>query len=72
MTKKLLEIDGGDKANLDECAELLELIHVDGTVHDLDQYPAERMETTLGRVLCWLLHEYDRLRRERDKREHRE
>ena len=59
MTKKLLEIDGGDKANLDECAELLELIHIDGTVHDLDQYPAERMQTTLGRVLCWLLHEYN-------------
>jgi hypothetical protein len=68
----LLPIDGGDKANLDECAELLELIHIDGTVHDLDQYPAERMHTTLGQVLCWLLHEYDRLRRERDKREYQE
>jgi len=62
MTTKLLEFDGGDKANLDECAELLELIHIDGTVHDLDQYPAERMQTTLGRVLCWLLHEYDKQR----------
>ena len=60
--KKILEIDGGDKANLDECHELLDLIHIDGTVHDLDQYPEGRMQTTNGRVLCWLLHQYDRQR----------
>jgi hypothetical protein len=60
--KKILEIDGGDKANLDECHELLDLIHVDGTIHDLDQYPEDRPQTTLGRTLCWLLHQYDRQR----------
>jgi hypothetical protein len=59
MTTQLLEIDGGDKANLDECHELLDLLHIDGTVHDLDQYPEERMQTTLGQVLCCLLHEYN-------------
>ena len=63
MPRMTETLDGGDKANLDECADLLELLHVDGSVHDLDQWPEDRPETTLGRVLCWLLHEYDRLRR---------
>jgi len=63
MPRMIEKLDGGDKANLDECADLLELIHVDGSVHDLDQWPEDRPETTLGRVLCGLLHEYDRLRR---------
>lgn len=51
----------GDKANLDEVHELLDLIHENG-IHDLDQYPVERMQTTLGRVLCEVLHELETLR----------
>lgn len=51
-----------DKATLDELSDLLELLHVDGTVHDLDQWPEDRPTSTLGRVLCGLLHQYDRMR----------
>ena len=55
------QLPGGDKANLDEVHELLDLVHDNG-IHDLDQYPVERMQTTLGRVLCELLHELNELR----------
>ncbi len=54
--------DWPDKAAYDELVELLDLLHVDWAIHDLDQYPTERMQTTLGRVLCDLLHQFDRQR----------
>jgi len=60
--KKLIEINEGDKANLDECHDLLDVIHIDGTIHDLDEWPEDRPQTTLGKTLCWLLHQYDRQR----------
>ena len=55
--------DWPDKATYDELAELLDLVHVDWAIHDLGQYPTERMQTTLGRVLCDLLHQFDRQRK---------
>lgn len=30
-----------DKATYDELSELLDLVHVDWSIHDLDQYPTE-------------------------------
>ena len=51
-----------DKATLDELSDLLDLLHIDGTVHDLDQWPEDRPTSTNGRVLCGLLHQYDRMR----------
>jgi hypothetical protein len=52
-----------DKATLDELSDLLELLHTDGTIHDLDQWPEDRPSSTLGRVLCQLLHEHDGLKK---------
>lgn len=50
------------KAQLDEVDELLELIHADGSIHDLDQYPVDRMQTTTGRVMCGFMHGREKLR----------
>jgi hypothetical protein len=54
--------DWPDKAAYAELTELLELVHIDWSIHDLDQYHTERMQTTLGRQLCDLLHQFDRQR----------
>ena len=51
-----------DKATLDELEELLDMLHIDGTIHGLDQWLEDRPTSTNGRVLCGLLHQYDRLR----------
>ena len=40
----------------DELHELLDLYKIDGTIHDLDQYQPETMQSTLASVLCELMH----------------
>lgn len=40
----------------DELHELLDLYKIDGTIHDLDQYRPEQMQSTLATVLCELMH----------------
>lgn len=42
----------------DEVHELLDLIQDDWSIHDLDQYEAEHMQSTLGSVLCGLMKRY--------------
>jgi hypothetical protein len=34
----------------------LDLIDRDGSIHDLDQHPVSGKDTTLGMVLCELMH----------------
>lgn len=50
-----------DKASLDEIHELLDLIHNDGSIHDLDQYN-ESQFGTLGAVLLGLMRREQEMR----------
>lgn len=42
-------------AKFSEIDDLLELVQADGSIHDLDQYDEDSMQTTLGAVLCGLM-----------------
>lgn len=43
-----------------ELTTLVELIQTDGSIHDLDQYTPEDMQTTSGIVLSELMHRCQR------------
>ena len=43
-----------------EVEYLLNLIQADGSIHDLDQYDENHMQTTLGAVLCGLMKRLER------------
>lgn len=45
----------------DEIHELLDLIQSDWSIHDLDQYDADAMQSTLAQVLCGLMKRYEEL-----------
>lgn len=48
------------KETYKELTTLLELIQVDGSIHDLDQYTPDDMQTVHGDVLCELMHRCQR------------
>ena len=43
-----------------EVEDLLDLVQADGSIHDLDQFDEDRMQTTLGSVLCGLMKRLER------------
>lgn len=43
-----------------EVEELLDLVQVDGSIHDLDQFDEDKMQTTYGAVLCGLMKRLER------------
>jgi len=43
-----------------EVEDLLDLVQADGSIHDLDQFDQDNMQTTLGAVLCGLMKRLER------------
>ena len=48
----------------DEVHELLDLVQADGTIHDLDKYEVDSMQTTLGQTLCGVLKRLEELEKQ--------
>jgi hypothetical protein len=54
--RKFKQLAAGSLAVLDEVHALLDLVDRDGIIHDLDQYLPDDQQSTLGSVLCELMH----------------